>query len=128
LGATVFVAFGGLALIVAGVGLYGVIGYSVTQRMHELGVRVALGARRTDVLRLVVGQSVRLTLAGVAIGSLLALAVSRWLQPLLFRQSATDPSVYVAVGALLLVVAIAASASPATRAARADPNVALRAD
>jgi ABC-type antimicrobial peptide transport system permease subunit len=128
LGATMFVAFGSLALVVAAVGLYGVIGYNVTQRMHELGVRVALGAQSRDILRLIAGQGVRFALAGVAVGSALALVGSRWLQPLLFEQSATDPVVYAAVGAVLLLVALAASALPAARAARADPNAALRAE
>jgi putative ABC transport system permease protein len=128
LGATLFVAFGGLALVVAAIGLYGVVGYSVTQRMHELGVRVALGAQRPDLLRLVVAQSARLTLLGVAIGSVAALAASRWVQPLLFQQSARDPLIYAAVAAVMVVVALFAAASPAARAARADPNSALRAE
>ncbi|MEX2180076.1 MAG: ABC transporter permease [Gemmatimonadaceae bacterium] len=128
LGATLFVAFGGLALIVAIVGLYGVISYDVAQRRHELGVRVALGARAADVVRLVVGQGVRLGLAGVAIGLGLSLVAARWVQPLLFRLSATDPATYAAVGAAMLLAALAASAIPALRAARADPNVALRSD
>jgi predicted permease len=128
LGATMFVAFGVLALAVAAVGLYGVIGYNVTQRMHELGVRVALGAQSGDILRLVTGQGVRFAVAGIAVGTALALAGSRWLQPLLFEQSATDPVIYGLVGAILLVVALAASAAPAVRAAKADPNVALRAE
>jgi ABC-type antimicrobial peptide transport system permease subunit len=93
-----FAAFGVLALLVAAVGLYGVIGYNVTQRMHELGVRIALGARGRDVVRLVLGQGVRFTVAGVAVGSALALAGAHWVQPLLFEQSATDPGVYLAVG------------------------------
>jgi hypothetical protein len=128
LGATMFVAFGVLALAVAGVGLYGVIGYDVAQRMHELSVRVALGARRLDILRLVVRHSIALTLAGTVLGTVAALLVSRWIQPLLFRQSATDPLVYGAVAALLIVVALAASALPALRATKADPNAALRAE
>jgi putative ABC transport system permease protein len=128
LGATMFVAFGILALIVAAIGLYGVIGYNVAQRMHELGVRVALGAQRGDILRLVVGQSLRFAIAGVFIGALAAALASRWIQPLLFRQSATDPLVYGGVSAMMLVVALAASALPAFRAARADPNLALRAE
>jgi predicted permease len=128
LGATMFVAFGVLALAVAGVGLYGVIGYDVAQRMHELSVRVALGARWLDILRLVVRQSIALTLAGTALGSVAALLVSRWIQPLLFRQSATDPLVYGAVAALLIAVALLASARPALRATKADPNAALRAE
>ena len=126
LGATLFVAFGVLALIVAAVGLYGVVAYNVTQRMHELGVRVALGARRPDILKLVVGQSARLALAGVVAGCLLALFASRWVQPLLFRQSATDPAIYVAIGLIMLTVAIVAATVPAIRAVRADPNSALR--
>ena len=128
LGATMFVAFGVLALVVAAVGLYGVIGYNVTQRMHELGVRVALGAQAPDILRLVVGQGLRFAAAGVALGSVLAWGGSRWIEPLLFRQPAKDPIVYSVVGAALLLVALAASASPAFRASRADPNTALRSE
>jgi hypothetical protein len=126
LGSTMFLAFGVLALVVAAVGLYGVIAYGVTQRLHELGVRAALGARRADLLRLVVSQSLRLAVAGVVVGMLLALLASRWVEPLLFRQSGTDPVVYAAVGVLMLVVAVAASLAPALRAAKADPNTALR--
>ena len=126
LGATMFVAFGALALIVAAVGLYSVIGYNVAQRMHELGVRVALGAQSGDILRLIVGQAMRYGVAGVAVGTLIAISASRWLQPLLFQQSARDPFVYGVVGGMLLVVALGASAWPAMRASRADPNSALR--
>jgi putative ABC transport system permease protein len=126
LGATMFVAFGALALVVAAVGLYGVIGYTVTQRTHELGVRVALGAPRAAILRLVVGQSLRFAIAGAGLGIAIAAYASRWIEPLLFRQSATDPVVYVAVAAAMIAVALAASALPAVRAARADPNAALR--
>ena len=128
IGATMFVGFGLLALVVAAIGLYGVITYTVTQRMHELGVRIALGAQRSDVVRLVVAQGVRFALAGVAIGSLLALAASQWLQPLLFRQSARDPLVFGLVATVLVAVALVASAAPAMRAVRADPNAALRSD
>jgi hypothetical protein len=128
LGATMFLTFGVLAVVVAAVGLYGVIGYNVTQRKHELGVRVALGARRPDILRLVVGQSVRFASIGVALGMAVALVVSRWIQPLLFQQPATDPFVYGSVALLMLVVALAAGAFPGFRAARADPNLALKAE
>jgi predicted permease len=128
LGATMFVAFGVLAVVVAAVGLYGVISYRVTQRLHELGVRAALGARQTDLLRLVVGQSLRLAVAGVVVGLLLALLASRWVEPLLFQQSGTDPVVYAAVAGLMLLVAVVASVVPARRAARVDPNTALRAE
>jgi ABC-type antimicrobial peptide transport system permease subunit len=123
-----FVAFGVLALAVAAVGLYGVIAYNVAQRMQELGVRVALGARTSDVVRLVVGQGVRFAVAGVTVGAFLALVVSRRVQPLLFEQSATDVRVFGAVGAVLVVVAVVASALPARRATRVDPNMVLRAD
>jgi ABC-type antimicrobial peptide transport system permease subunit len=128
LGATLFVAFGGLALAVALVGLYGVVSYTVTQRMHELGVRVALGARGVDITRLVVGQGLRLAGIGVVGGLALALAVSPWVQPLLFRESARDPATYAAVGAAMLLAGVVASAMPARRAVRADPNAALRSD
>jgi len=128
MGATLFVVFGALALAVAAIGLYGVIAYNVTQRMHELGVRVALGAERADILRLVVGQGARLATAGVVVGCGLALVSSHWVQPLLFGQSATDPFVYGVVAALMLVVALAACVGPALRAAGADPNAALRAE
>ena len=127
-GATMFVAFGGLALVVAAIGLYAVIGYNVTQRMHELGVRIALGARSPDVVRLVVGQGVGFALSGIAIGIAFALLTGRWVEPLLFKQSARDPLVYGSVGVILLLVTVAASAMPAWRATRADPNQTLRAD
>jgi putative ABC transport system permease protein len=127
-GATMFVAFGILALVVAAIGLYGVIAYNVTQRMHELGVRIALGARSPDVVRLVVGQGLRFALAGIAVGVALALVAARWVQPLLFEQSARDPVVYASVGAMLLIVALAACGLPAFRASRADPNAVLRSE
>ncbi|MEP6764058.1 MAG: ABC transporter permease [Gemmatimonadaceae bacterium] len=128
LGATMFVAFGALALLVAAVGLYGVIAYNVAQRLHELAVRVALGAQQRDVIRLVVGQGVSFAIAGVTIGLAAALMASRWIQPLLFRQSATDPLTFGAVGLIIIFVAILASAIPAWRATQADPNKALRSD
>jgi ABC-type antimicrobial peptide transport system permease subunit len=127
-GATMFVAFGVLALVVAAVGLYGVMTYNVGQRMHELGVRIALGAQGSDVVRLVVGQGMRLVVAGVVVGSALALGAARWIEPLLFRQSASDPLVFGFVGVLLVVVAVVACSVPASRAVRADPNTVLRAD
>jgi len=128
MGATMFVAFGVLALVVAAVGLYGVIAYSVTQRMHELGVRMALGAQAGDIRRLVMSQGARFAGAGVALGVALAVVASRWIEPLLFQQSAKDPVVYALVGGVLMAVALAASAVPARRAAQADPNSALRSE
>lgn len=128
LGATLFAAFGGLAVVVAAVGLYGVIGYTIAQRMHELGMRIALGARSGHILRLVLKQGFLFATAGAAIGLTIALILSRWIEPLLYKQSARDPAVYATVGAAMILVGIAASAMPAWRAVRADPNRALRAD
>jgi hypothetical protein len=128
LGATMFVAFGVLALLVAAVGLYGVIGYNVAQRMHELGVRIALGAQSRDIAKLVVGQGIYFAAAGVVVGLGVAFVAARWIQPLLFHESATDPFIYTGVGAMIVVVALIASAIPAMRATRADPNTALRSD
>lgn len=126
LGATMFVAFGALALVVAAVGLHGVIGYSVTQRVHELGIRIALGAQRGDVVRLVVAQAVGLVAVGLAIGIVVALAAARWVQPLLFDESARDPLVLVGVATAVGIVTLVASSGPAVRATRADPSSALR--
>jgi predicted permease len=128
MGSTMFLAFGVLALVVAAVGLYGVISYNVAQRNHELGVRIALGAQAKDVVRLVVGQGARLATMGLGLGLALAYLTGRWVQPLLFQQSARDPAVYGAVAAVLLGVALVASALPAMRATRTDPNSALRSD
>ena len=128
MGATMFLAFGVLALVVAAVGLYGVIAYNVTQRMHELGVRIALGAQAGDVVRLVMRQAVAFAIAGVSVGVVLALLAARFVQPLLFQQSAKDPAIYGSVAAILLMLAMAASAMPAFRASRADPLTALRSD
>jgi predicted permease len=128
LGATMFVAFGVLALLVAAVGLYGVIGYNVAQRMHELGVRIALGAQSGDIAKLVVGQGMSFGAAGVVLGLGVAFFAAGWIQPLLFQESAMDPFIYGGVGALIVVVALIASAVPAVRATRADPNTALRSD
>jgi predicted permease len=128
LGATMFSLFGGLALVVAAIGLYGVIAYSVAQRTHEMGVRAALGAERGDLMRLVVGEGLRVTLAGVGLGAVGALAGGRFIASLLFGVSARDPVILGVVAALLIVVAAVASLIPAWRAGRADPISALRAD
>ena len=127
-GATMFVAFGALALVLAAIGLYSVIAYAVAQRTHELGVRIALGAGVRDVLRMVLAQGVTFAIAGIAIGSGIALWAGRFVEPLLFSQSARDPWVYLAVAGVLLVVGIVATLRPALRATRVDPTVALRAE
>jgi predicted permease len=128
LGAAMFVAFGLLAVVVAAVGLYGVIAYGVAQRLQELSVRTALGASRGHLLWLAVGRSVWLVAAGLVAGTALAIAAGPRLEPLLYQQSTRDPSVYVSVALLLLLVTIAASAFPASRAARVDPATLLRMD
>ncbi len=127
-GATVFTAFGVLALILAEVGLYSVIAYGVTQRKHELGVRLALGARQSRVVVLVLVEGLRVAVAGVAIGSVIALVAGRWIGPLLFDHGPRDPRVFGVVVATMLVVAAAASLIPAARAARLDPKTALQSD
>jgi ABC-type antimicrobial peptide transport system permease subunit len=127
-GATLFVAFGGLALLVAAIGLYSVIAYDVARRTRDIGVRLALGARTGVVLRVVLGEGLRLAAVGVAIGGLCALVAARRVAPLLYGESPHDPLVYGGVAAVLLLVAAAASALPALRAARVDPSVTLRAE
>lgn len=117
-----------MALVLAAVGLYGVLSYSVSQRQREIGVRMALGASARDVLGLVFGQGVMLTLAGGAIGVAAALATTRFLQAMLFGVSATDPATFLAIGVLLLAVALLACWIPARRAIRVDPMAALRYD
>ncbi len=118
--------FAALALILASVGIYGVIAYCVTQRTQEFGIRMALGANRRDVLRLVLGQGTRLTLLGIGLGIVAALIVTRLMATLLYGISATDPLTFTAVALLLALVAIAACYIPARRATRVDPIVALR--
>jgi len=128
LGATVFTGFGLLALVLAAIGLYSVIAYNVTQRNHEIGVRLALGASRRGIVRLVVIEGVRFALAGIVIGVIVASPAGQWIGPLLFRQSPSDPTVFALVSLVLLGVAVAASCIPAWRAARVDPKTALQAD
>ncbi|HEY4304280.1 MAG TPA: ABC transporter permease [Gemmatimonadaceae bacterium] len=128
LGATMFAVFGALALVLATIGLYSVVAYSVTQRTHEMGVRIALGARVADILSLVVGDGVRLVLVGVGCGAAVALIGGRWIAPLLFKVSPIDGFVFSTVAVAMLAVGALASGIPALRASRIDPAVALRAD
>jgi predicted permease len=127
-GATMFLAFGGLAIVLAAIGLYSLIAYNVAQRTHELGVRIALGAQISDVVRLVMRQGMSLGLTGVVIGSVLAWWAGGFAKPLLFDESPRDPVVFGVVTLALLAVAILASVIPASRATRVDPNSALRAE
>jgi predicted permease len=119
-------AFAALAVILASVGIYGVVSYVVGQRTHEIGVRMALGAQRTDVLRLILGGGARLVLTGIVIGVLGAIALTRVMAAQLFMVSASDPVTFVAVSLLLVFVALMACYVPARRAANVDPTVALR--
>jgi predicted permease len=120
--------FAVLALVLATIGMYGVISYSVNQRMHEFGVRMALGARPRDLMRLVLGQGVKLAIAGSAIGLLGAVALARLLGNLLYGISGADPVTFASVALLALVTATFACYLPARRATQADPNRSLRAE
>jgi putative ABC transport system permease protein len=120
------VIFGATAAILAAIGVYGVLAYGVAQRTREIGVRVALGAQRADVVRLVVGEGATLTIIGVAIGVAGAYALSRLLESLLYEVSVHDPRIFLGAPLLLVVVAIVATLVPARRAARVDPMTALR--
>jgi predicted permease len=128
LGATMFLVFGGLALVLAGIGLYSVIAYDVAQRTHELGVRIALGAGVANVVRVVVGDGLRFILIGVLLGSGLALWAGRLIEPLLYAVSPRDPLVFGVVTGALLLAAVLALLLPALRATRVDPTVALRSE
>ena len=128
LGATLFSAFGALALLVAAVGAYSVIAYSVSQRAHEIGVRMALGARSSQVAQLVMGESMRAVGLGIVLGIVASLALGRLVASLLYGTSPRDPIVLIAVVAVLVTVALVASSIPTWRATRTDPAIVLRAE
>src|SRR5438874_9783045 len=126
LGATMFLAFGALALALAAIGLYSVMAYTVAQRTQEMGVRASLGAQERDLIKLVITEGLRVGVVGIVIGVMMALAGGQWLGPLLFQESPHDPLVFGFVTVVLLGTTVLASFVPSRRAARVDPMVALR--
>jgi putative ABC transport system permease protein len=124
--ATLFAVFAGGALVLALIGIYGVMAFLVQTRTHEIGVRMALGATARDVFKLIVGRGMKLTIVGIVIGVAGAIALTRLMHSLLFNTSATDPYIFVAIAVLLSVAAFLACYIPARRAARVDPLTALR--
>lgn len=117
-----------LALTLAATGIYGVTTYAVTQRIHEIGVRIAMGAQPRDIIRLVVGQGLKFALWGIIIGLLASFALTRLMASLLYNVSATDPFTFIIVGMILALTAMVAAYIPARRAASIDPILALRAE
>jgi len=126
LSAQMFAIFALIALILSAIGIYAVISYAVVQRTHEIGIRMALGAQRNDVLTLILRQGMRLTLVGLVLGLAGALALTRLMASVLYGVSATDSLTYIGVGVLLIAVTLLACYVPARRAARLDPLIALR--
>ena len=128
LGATLFTAMGVLALLVAAIGVYSVMSYAVSQRDKEMGIRVALGAKLSDITRLVVGEGMRTIAIGIGLGIVLSLALSRLVASLLIGISPRDPVILVTAAVILAAIGIVASLVPAIRAGRADPMTTLRVD
>src|SRR5207253_8614054 len=128
LGATLFGAFGALALLLAAIGLYSTISYTVVQRTSEMGIRMALGARAGDVVALIMKEGLRVAIGGVVAGVIIALLLSGRIAPLLFETQPHDPAVFLSVAAVLIVVASLATLLPARRATRVEPSSALRSE
>ncbi len=124
----VLATFSLLALALAAIGVYGVISYGVVQRSREIGIRVALGARRAEILRLVVGESMLTVGIGIAVGLLAAVGLSRFIASLLYAVRPDDPTTFAAISALIAAVALAACVIPARRAMRVDPATTLRSE
>ena len=123
---TLIGVFAGLALVLAMAGVYGVMAFLVAQRTSEIGIRMALGANRSSVLGMILRQGAKLAAIGLAIGFATSFAVNRTIESFLFEVKATDPMTYAGVGALMIVVVLAACLAPAMRASRMDPLIALR--
>ena len=119
-------AFAAIALLLSSIGIYGVISYVVGQRTHEIGIRLALGAQRSDVLQLMLGEGMKMALIGVALGTAVALGLTHLIARMLYNVSARDPLTFAGVAIVLTGVALAACYIPARRAMRVDPIVALR--
>ncbi len=125
---TILAVFAGVALLLASIGIYGVMAYTFSQRTHEIGVRVALGAQRSDILRMALGEGMLLVAIGLGVGLIGAAIVTRFLRSMLFSVTATDPLTFASIALLLAAVALFACFIPAQRATQVDPLVALRED
>ena len=123
--ATLLAGFASLALVLAAIGIFGVLSYLVEQRTHELGIRVALGAQRSDVIGVVMGETIPMVGIGVGVGLVVSLGLARFARSMLFEASGVDPVTFAGVGVLLMIVALIAAAIPARRASRVDPIIAL---
>jgi putative ABC transport system permease protein len=126
LSGTLFLIFAGLALLLAAIGIYGVMSYSVSKRTREMGIRMALGAESSRILRMIIGEALMLFAAGASVGLFLAIVLTRIVRGLLYQVSPADPMTFVIALVLLCIVAVAAASIPALRASRVDPMMALR--